>query len=359
MSIVRVGIVGAGAIGLAYAALIAETGHRVSIWSPRSSADALRQQPLSATGALDVTVSVLCVTSAEELAIASDVLVIAVPINGHKRVMDELLPHLRPGQTIIVSSMGSLSSLYLFEAAASRGLDIRVASFGTTVMTARRKHAAQVNVMTRRAVVPVSCLPSCELPAAVDVCRVLFGDVFTQEENPLVTTLANSNPISHVPLALFNWTRIERAEEWPQYYYMTPRVSRVIELLDAERLTVANAFGVKVAGISQHMSRSFKVDQCSLADIAAELHRRRGGPPGPVDVETRYLCEDVPFGLVFLHALGTMARVPTPVTDAMIAVSTLVSGEQFADSNELIFGLGLPSESVDGLLARVGGSGRR
>lgn len=349
----KVGIVGSGGIGLAYAAWIAKSGHSVTVWSPRGSAEALRSEPLSASGVLEVTLSVACVESAKELASTTEVILIAVPINGHKTVMDELLPYLHSGQMVVVSSMGSLSSLYLFEAAVSRGLDIHVASFGTTVLTARRKHAAQVNVTTRRTIVPVSCLPLRALPRALEVCKNLFGDGFAPEQNSLVTTLANSNPISHVPLALLNWTRIERAENWPQYHYMTPHVSQLIEKLDTERVAIANAFGISVPSVSEHLSRSFDVSEPSLADIAAELHKRRGGPAGPTDVETRYLSEDVPFGLVFLRALGDIAGVSVPVTTALIAMSSFVVGEDFSAGNDLISKLGLSSESVHGLLARV------
>ena len=54
-------------------------------------------------------------------------------------VMDALIPHLRAGHLIIVSSMGSLSALYLYESALEHGIAISVASFGTTVLTARRQ----------------------------------------------------------------------------------------------------------------------------------------------------------------------------------------------------------------------------
>lgn len=83
------------------------------MWSPRGSADVLRREPLSATGALEVTLRVGHANSAQELAEFSDVILIAVPLNGHRMVMDALLPHLRSGQLVLVSSMASLSSLYL------------------------------------------------------------------------------------------------------------------------------------------------------------------------------------------------------------------------------------------------------
>lgn len=77
---------------------------------------------------------------------------------------------------------------------------------------------------------------------------------------------------------------------------MTPRVSSAIEAIDAERLAVAGAFGIEVRSVQKHFSQSFEAEG-RLRDIAAELHKKRGGPPGPTRIDTRYLSEDVPYGL--------------------------------------------------------------
>ena len=82
----------------------------------------------------------------------------------------------------------------------------------------------------------------------------------------------------------------------------------------------------------------------------------RGGPPGPTDVTTRFLTEDVPYGLVFTLALSHVAQVPAPATEATAAMAGLVVGADFAAANDFIFALRLPAESVDGLLARVNAS---
>jgi len=353
----KTGIVGCGSIGLASAAWMANRGHQVAVWAPRGEgAEALSQEPLQCSGVLETRVRVGVAGSAAELVANAEVLLIAVPVNGHRAVMDAILPHLRSGQTVIVSSMSSLSSLYLYEAATARGVGITVASFGTTVLTARRQSATEVRVMTRRTSLGVSCLPRSHQQHALQTCHALFGDGFTADENSLATALTNINPVAHGPLALFNWTRIERAENWPQYHFMTPRVSAVIEQLDAERLAVAGAFGLRVRTIERHFAQSFDTTSERLAEIAAELHRTRGGPPGPTDVQTRFLSEDVPYGLVFTLALSHVAQVPAPATEATAAMAGLVVGEDFAAANDLIFALRLPAESVDGLLARVNAS---
>ena len=114
----RVGIAGAGAIALASAAWLHQAGHGAMLWSPGGKgAQALRTQPLQAGGLHPCAVAVEVAADAETLCRDADVLLIALPVNGHRRVMDALLPWLRDGQTVIVSSMASLSALYLYESA--------------------------------------------------------------------------------------------------------------------------------------------------------------------------------------------------------------------------------------------------
>jgi len=351
-----IGIAGTGGIGLASAAWLAHRGHRVRVWSPGGrGADALRAAPLSSTGVLQAQVAVAVAGDAQALCAGADVLVIAVPVNGHRTVMDALLPHLTEGLVVIVSSMSSLSALYLAEHARRRGIDLTVAAFGTTVMTARRDGAAGVRIMTRRAELGVSALPRARTGEVLALCRRLFGEGFSAHDNVLASALTNINPAAHGPLALFNWTRVERAEAWPQYHYLTPDVAGVIERLDAERLALARAFGLTVRTIERHFAQSFGTTAEHLAGIAEQLHAQRGGPPGPTDRGTRFLAEDVPYGLVFCSALGRLAGVPTPATDTIVAVASLLRGTDYARANDLIGPLGLEGESVAGLLARVGG----
>lgn len=349
----KLGIVGSGGIGMGCAAWVAQRGHEVTLWSPRNSAQQLAHEPLAATGALETSQHVTLVADAAALVAAVEVVLVTVPANGHQAVMDSLLPHLRDGQTVIVSSMSSLSSLYLFEQAAKQGIRISVASFGTTVLTARRKSPTLVNVLTRRGSVSVSALPQSSLHSALELCESLFGGVFLAEDNPLVSTLANTNAVTHTPLALLNWTRIEREENWPQYHYMTASVSAIIEKIDAERLAIAEALGFKVRSVEEHFRQSFQIEQKNMAEIAAEMHKRRGGPPGPTDTSTRFLTEDVPFGLVFVLALAKIAGVPAPVTQANVTMASLVADKDFAADNAFIDALGLRGESVGRLLKRV------
>jgi opine dehydrogenase len=350
----KIGIIGTGGIGYASAAWLAHAGHEVSVWSPGGQgANALKEAPLQSEGVLQASVKVNVAEGAQALAQDAQVLLVAVPVNGHKSVMDRLLPHLRGGQTVIVSSMASLSALYLFEQAQARGVDITVAGMGTTVLTARRTGDAQVRIMTRRSELGLSALPVARTAQALATCRELFGELFVPQANVLASTLTNINPVAHAPLALFNWTRIERAENWPQYHYMTPQVAAVILKLDAERLALAKAFGLSVRTIEEHFAKSFGTTTPTLAEIAAELHAKRGGPPGPTDTGTRFLGEDVPYGLAFCEVLGAAAGVSMQATQTLVQMASLVLDRDLAAENDLIDALGLRGETLQGLARRV------
>lgn len=349
----RVGIVGAGNIAFVSAGWLAMNGHQVAMWSRSNSVADLATTNMQVIGLSEGTGKVGVAATAADLAADAEVILIAIPVASHRAVMDALLPHLTNAHTVIVSSMSSLSGLYLYEGARQRGLDISVAGFGTTVMTGRRVGNTTARITGRRKKIGVSALPVARTEAMVALCQSLFGDGFVPEQNVLGSTLTNINPIAHAPLTVYNWTRIERAEVWSQYYYMSPRVSAVIEKLDAERLAIAAAFGLTVRTVEQHFLESFAAEATTMAGIAAEMHEKRSAIAGPVDMNTGYFSSDIPYGLVFNEELGKRLGIATPVSTAMIDAASLITGKEFRSLNDLLEPLRISSETLAGIKRRV------
>jgi opine dehydrogenase len=143
-------------------------------------------------------------------------------------------------------------------------------------------------------------------------------------------------------ISLLNFTRIERAEEWENYGCITEGVGRLMEALDAERLAVAARFGLQVRTIVQHYVLSFGVTENSVHAMAQAVNRMRGGqPPGPTTVNTRYVLEDVPYGLVPLVALGRIAGVPVPLHRAGVELFAALYARDFRAENDLLDEIGL------------------
>jgi opine dehydrogenase len=344
----RVAVLGTGGIGCGAAALLIERGHDVVLWSPSGCGTAAFAGgvPLQAegklTGAYQVGIAANCAEAVKD----ADAVMLAVPGYGHRAVMDTLAEHLRPGQPVIISSHMSFGALYLARRLAERGLSIPIAAWGTTVTSGRRLPGAGVRVSTIRDKVDVAALPAAEIDAMAALCGTLFGDRFVPCNDLIAVSLSNVNPQNHLGMALCNFTRIEKAEQWVNWSGLTPAVGRLIEALDQERLAVAAAFGASVRTVRDHFHLSFDVPHGPLGDAGAIL-AARDASPGPAHLDTRYITEDVPFGLVPSTVLARIAGVAMPLHQAGIAVFSALYGRDFRAENDL-----LPALALDGLSMR-------
>jgi opine dehydrogenase len=263
-------------------------------------------------------------------------------------VIDAAAPHLRPGQPVIISSHMSLSALYL----AQQAPGVRIAAWGTTVTTGQRRPGATVRVSNIRDKVDVAALPAGDTEAMTALCTSLFGDRFVPREDLIAVSLSNVNPQNHLGMALCNFTRIENGERWANWSGLTPAVGRFIEALDRERLAVAAAFAASVRSVRDHFHLSFDVPHGPLGEAGAILAARDANP-GPASLDTRYITEDVPFGLVPSTVLARIAGVPMPLHEAGIAIFSALYGRDFRAENNLLPALSLDGLSVAGLQQRV------
>lgn len=342
----RVAVLGAGSIGLGTAALLVQQGHQVTLWG-RSlpSGPATLQGQGAVAGAHPIEIAPI-----PQALQAADAVLLAVPGFAHRAVIDLAAPHLGAGRTVIINSHCSLSGLYL----ARQAPGVRVAAWGTTVVTGRRTAALAVNVTNIRAKVDVASLPGGQGPAALTLCQTLFGDRFALREDLAAISLSNLNPQNHLAMALCNLTRMERAEDWPNYWGITPAVGRLMEALDRERLAIAAAYGVAVRTIFEHFHLSFGVPlHPTIAEMAAAVHASGTGPLGPKSIDSRYLTEDVPFGLVPTEALAQAAHVPTPLHTGGIDLCSALLGRDFRAENDLLPALGLAGLDAPALRAQL------
>lgn len=336
----KLAILGVGAIALGSAALAASRGHGVTVWSPSGCGTAglaASGGRLTASGEVEGSFTLGVAGSAAEAVAAADCVLVAVPANGHRTVMEAAAPHLAPGRTVLVSAAASLSPLLLARLLGGRGVAATIAGFGTTALTGRRgADGASVTVATLRGACDVAAVRPADTGAAIAAATALWGERFVPAESVLAAALANINPIAHTAMALCNLSRIEHREVWPQYHCTTPSVARLILALDAERQALAAAAGVRIPTAEDFFRRSYSLTAPDLAGMMVELHARRGGPPGPTTIETRYVLEDVPFGLVFYLALARESGVAMPVTEGAVRLVTAAWGRDLAAMNDLL-----------------------
>src|SRR4051812_48232097 len=135
----RVAVLGAGAIGFGGTAYLISRGHEPIIWSPSGgrTVELAAGKPLVATGALQGDFRPQVAASCADAVASADAIFIALPANGHRLVFDAAAPHIKAGQTVIISGHLSFGALYLARKLADRGVKAPIVAWGTTVTTGR------------------------------------------------------------------------------------------------------------------------------------------------------------------------------------------------------------------------------
>ena len=326
----RVAILGTGGIGLCAAALLCHEGHSVALWSPTGNPPGT---PLVATGAVTGVFTPDITATCQDALAGADAVLLAVPGYGHRAVIEAMAPHLQPGQVVLYSSHMSFGALYLRSLLEARSVECPIVAWGTTVVTGRRIGPAAAHVGNVRSRLDAAVLGD---PVGLQTCRDLFGDRFVAREGLLPIALSNLNPQNHLAIALCNLTRMEKGEAWRQNAHITPAVSRLMLALDAERLAIAAAFGIEVRTLEQHFHLSFGIAQTDMASMAAELATRASDPLGPASLQTRYVLEDMPFGIAPMLQLAAAAGVPAPLHAGGLALMSALYGRDLTGDNDLL-----------------------
>jgi opine dehydrogenase len=341
----RVAIVGAGAVAFASAALLAQNGHQPVLWSPsgRRTTALAGGAPLIARHAIEGEFHPAIAASCAAALAEADAVYVAVPGYAHRAVIDQMAPLLRPDQPVVFSSHMSFSLLYLLQLRAQFGPAPLLIAWGTTVVTGRAAGPAEIFVSHIRAKVDMAVLPASAAAEGVALCTALFGDRFVLRDSLTAIGLSNLNPQNHLAIALCNLTRMEKGETWLQYANITGAVGRLMEALDAERLAIAQAYGVQVRTLHEHFRLSFGATGDTMAEMAASLASRGADVAAPATLESRYVTEDVPFGLWPTVCLAEAAGM------AGVRMLSALYGRDFAAENDLLPALG----DLSAALARV------
>ncbi len=185
---------------------------------------------------------------------------------------------------------------------------------------------------------PVAALPADRTAEFLDLINPVFPE-FVAADNVWTTSVNNVNPIVHPPMVLFNSGRIEATggKGWNLYADgATECVSQIMMAMDAERMALLGLVsndGVAFKDSFENFYAKYSLGKQTLSESLRQspIH---GNPafPAPSCIDTRYINEDLPFGLAPWSSIGRQWGVATPNVDAVIRlVSTMLGKDYFVD----------------------------
>ena len=350
----RITVLGGGNTGFSLAANLALAGNEVLIWEHPDFTWTLDPIRANLTIQLDGTArsgaaKLAGVTTDPAEALAwSELLLCSVPSYAHAPFIDQLAPYLRPGHVLALLP-GNLGTLAFAKALREAGVEgVVLVESDTAPYVCRKTAPDRAVIWGTVARLGLGVFPASQTAEVLPELQAVFPGAIAYR-HVLEAGLSAMNPVVHPPGVLMNAGRIERSRGEFFFYEegVTPAVVTVIEALDRERLAVGTAYGL------------------TLTPVAEGFHAAGFGPAGdlwavingsrmltalraPGQVDSRWLTEDVPYGLATWAALGDQAEVDTPVMDALVTLASAALGRDFREVQRAPRELG-----IDGLTGDV------
>jgi opine dehydrogenase len=303
-----------------------------------------------------------CVTSNMKKAIDNgDIIMVATPAYAHYDIAVKAAPHLRGGQIVVLNpgrTLGAIEfSKVLIEMGCANGVTIAEAQ--TFIYASRSDGPSQARIFRIKDSVPLAALPSRDTRSVLDALDSAYPQ-FIDGGDVLQTGLNNIGAIFHPSISILNSGWIERTHGQFEFYLegVTPTVSRLMEVLDRERVTVASSVGVRAVTAREWLKLAYNADGENLYEA---IHNQPGyrGINAPATLFHRYITEDVPMSLVPIASLGNRYGVSVRCMESIIRLACIAHRTDYWYRGRTVERLGLDHLRVSELTQLVTGKARQ
>jgi opine dehydrogenase len=283
----------------------------------------------------------------------ADLIIVVSGGNTQPAVARALAPLIKDGQTILLiqgNTGGALIVRRELDRAGCRA-HIGLAETDTYPYAMRQLAPAVMRQTTQKRWLQIAGFPGSASVALHARISPLFPQAVAAPDI-LHTGLTNMNAVLHVANCVANAARIERGGGHLFYGEgVTPAVARYYAAIDAERMAIAAALGVKIPNLVDWIERAYGVREADLVATFARLTYDADGPyvvnKAAGTLDHKYVTEDVPTGLIPLQELAAATGTPTPAIDALVAVVKVMLGRSFDAEARTLARMGLAGLNAD------------
>ncbi|MEZ4673334.1 MAG: NAD/NADP octopine/nopaline dehydrogenase family protein [Caldilineaceae bacterium] len=358
-------ILGGGNTAFAVAANLALRGYAVTLYEAPEWATTLApiraKQAIQLVGVAEVgSAAIAQITTDIGAALQNDLLLLIVPAYAHRRFAELCAPHLRDGHTVVITP-GTLGALEFAQIVRAQGnqCDVAFAETDTAPYVCRKTAPDTATIWGVVAGLGLGVYPATKTDAVADQLAAIFTTTGRNDApsaivlypNVLACGLCAMNPVVHPAGVLLNAGRVEYSRG-DFYFYeegVTPSVAQVIYGVDAERRAIGAALGFTLGAVDEAF---FNAGFGPKGDLWATINGSRMLTQlrAPGALNTRWLTEDIPYGIGAWSALGRQLGVATPLMDALVTLAGAALGQDFLAQTRTPARLGLAGMDAAAML---------
>lgn len=345
----RVAVMGGGNGSHTMAADLARKGLEVRLCEApefkKSFATTLERQEVSlidAEGVEKIVKLALATTDFEKAVKGADYIMMPIPATGHERFFMAIMPYLEDGQTI-VSWPGNYASLYFARILKEEEIkkNITLAEGHTLPWGCRLDDTGRVRIFVNAWKLLLAALPAKDTEQVVKELKDYYPVVAAS--NVLESSLNNLNPIVHPVGTILNAGAIDSRQDDFHLYRdgTTKSIAGAIKAIFEEVSQVGEAVGVKML---EYPEETFWLKSTIMSyyfKTPFEMESTVANISGPSSMKSRYITEDIPYGLVPVAGLAYSYGVDIPIIDATIWLASTINGADYYGEGRSLGELGI------------------
>lgn len=347
----KIAMVGAGNAGCAVAADLTMKGHELTlIKTSHAMHDDNFNYLLSHDGEMTLnefgemkTAHIAHVTRDISMVKGNEIVIIYIQTNYHEQVIERVIPYLEDDQIVLINP-GYLSTAYVLKHCKDKKLIIAEAE--SSFIDGRITEPGLFRVGFRNVRNPIGIYPVARREEAIAKLDQM-QQRFVYLNSVVEAALHNPNLIVHTVGSVMSIPRIEMAKDQFCMYHEAytrnnPATWAVLEKLDSEKKAVLEKLGFPpMSYVEACKYRNSLDDSMDAKEVFLNYAEMPTRAKGPVKVDSRYISEDVPQGLVMLEALGKSLEVSTPICTALIEIASAALGRSMRTEGRTPTKLGL------------------
>lgn len=292
----------------------------------------------------------LATANLEEALNDADVIVVVAPAYSHKNIAKNCAPHIKENQIIFLHPGSTFGALEFKKVLGEEGCKSEpvIADAETLLYACRSKSKGQVQIFGIKETLKVAAIPGDETKRVIETLNSAFPQMYGAS-SVMEISLENLKPLVHPAPTILNASMIESKHDWLFYWDgITPSIGHFVEEMDKERIGIAAALGIKVESIFEVYKRQYDVEADTLTEVVRKT-KAYGGVSGQKSLNTRYITEDIPMGLVPLVSLGKMLGVKVDRMETIIRMSEYLLDIDFTKTGRTVESVGISNMSTDEL----------
>lgn len=283
------------------------------------------------------------------------IVIIYIQTNYHDKLIKKLIPFLQDDQIVILNP-GYFSTAYFLKHISQNCKDITIVECQSSFIDCRIAEPGLVKVGFRNVRNPVGVYPKIRTTEIITLLDKLGFNIVTLN-SVAEAALHNPNLIVHTVGAIMSIPRIENSKgNYVMYHEVfTPSVWKILETLDAEKMDVLEHLGYpRLSYVEACKFRNSRDDERDAKQVFFDYAMMPTRAIGPTTVDSRYITEDVPQGLVMLESIAESLGIETPVATALINLANAALQRDFRRNGRNLSNLG--EENIQNILKDANGN---